>query len=168
MVNSCKAQEANHSRLGKQLKHGLQKAQDKVEKLEGELSDATPDAAAIEVLEEQLKTAQKEQKRCEDIFEDVVAKKLELGDENAVNMRALQAAQREVQDLEFRLAKAQARVRTMQDQREDALKAKNKLLESIKMVEDNKKLWVAEQVNKQAEVDETTARALRACRCVRL
>ena len=152
-VNSCKAQETNHSRLGKQLKHALQKAQDKAEKLEGELSDATPDAAAIEVLEEQLRTAQDEQKRCEDIFEDVVAKKLELGDENSINLRALQAAQREVKDLDFRLTKAQARVRTMQDQREDALRAKNEALESIQRVEDNKKLWLEAQVTKQAEVD---------------
>ncbi|KAJ4412689.1 Structural maintenance of chromosomes protein 6 [Didymella pomorum] len=152
-VNSCKAQETNHSRLGKQLKHALQKAQDKAEKLEGELSDATPDAAAIEVLEEQLRTAQEEQKRCEDIFEDVFAKKVELGDENSVNLRALQTAQREVKDLDFRLTKAQARVRTMQDQREDALRAKNEALESIQRIEDNKKLWLEAQVTKQAEVD---------------
>lgn len=161
-VNSCKAQEANHSRRGKQLKHTLQKAQEKAEKLEGELSDATPDAAAIEVLEEQLKTAQEEQKRCEDIFEDVVAKKLELGDENAINKRALEAAQREAKDLEFRLAKAQARARAMQGQREDALKAKNKLLDSIQRVEDNKKLWLEERVTRQAEVDAKTAQALEA------
>jgi chromosome segregation ATPase len=48
----------------------------------------------------------------------------------------------------------------MQDQREDALKAKNKILDSIQKVEDNKKLWLEEQVTKQAEVDMKTAQAL--------
>jgi chromosome segregation ATPase len=158
-VNSCRAQEANHSRLEKQLKHALQKAQDRVETLEAELSDATPDAAAIEVLEEQLTAAKEEQKRNEEVFEDIATKKIELGDENVINLRALEAAQREVQDLEFKLGKAQAKVRSMQGKREDALKAKNKALESIQAVEDNKKLWVDERASKQAIVDEYIAEA---------
>ncbi|KAF1928879.1 structural maintenance of chromosomes protein 6 [Didymella exigua CBS 183.55] len=159
-VKFCRAQETNHVRVGKQLKHYHQGAQDRVEQLEAELSDATPDAAAIEVLEEQLKTAQEELRRCEDIFEDVVAKKLELGDENASNKRALEVAQQEAKDVEFQLSKAQARVRTMQGKREDALKAKNSILESIQAIESNKKLWEDEQISRQAEVDEKIAEAL--------
>ncbi|UPX19353.1 RNA helicase [Ascochyta rabiei] len=158
-VNACKAREANHSRLKKQLQHALQKAQDRMERLEADLSDATPDAAAIEVLEEQLATAKEDQKRCEDVYEDMVEKKLSLGDENAINKRALDAAQKEVEDLQFKLAKAQAKVRTMQGKREDALKAKNKALESIQAVEENRKLWEDERVQKQAIVDERIAEA---------
>lgn len=160
-VNSCKANEANHSRLGKQMQRELQAAQVRAENLEAELNDATPDAAAIEVLEEQLRSAQEEQKRCEDIFEDMAVKKYSLGAENADNKRALEVAQQEVKDLEFQLNKAQARVRTMQGKREDALKAKNKALESIQLVEDNKKLWTDELANKQAAVDGEIAQAVR-------
>lgn len=158
-VNACRAREANHSRLGKQLQHAHQKAQERMETLEAELSDATPDAATIEVLEEQLNTAKEEQKRNEEVYEDMVDKKVTLGDENRVNKQALEAAQAEVQDLQFKLSKAQAKVRTMQGKREDALKAKNKALESIQAVEDNKKLWEEERVKKQAIVDETMAEA---------
>ena len=62
-----------------------QAAQERVERLEAELSDATPDAAAIEVLEDQLKVAREEQNRCEEVFEDMIEKKVELGAENKVN-----------------------------------------------------------------------------------
>lgn len=159
-VNKCKANEANYSRLAKQLQREVQGAQDRVEMLESELSDATPDAAAIEVLTDQIRAAKEEQQRCENVYEDMVEKKMELGAENAANKRALEVAQREVKDLEFRLTKAQAKVKAMQDQREDALKAKNKALASIEAVEENKKLWVAERVSKQAEVDRKTAEAI--------
>ncbi|KAH6637581.1 dna repair protein-like protein rad18 [Boeremia exigua] len=159
-VNKLKATEANHSRLGKQLQHSHQAAQDRVEALEAELSDATPDAAAIEVLEDQLRTARDEQKRCEEVYEDMVEQKMELGAENATNKQALDDAQKEVKDLEFRLTKAQARVRAMQSKREDALKAKNKAIDSIKAVEDNKKLWIDERVSKQAEVEKRIADAM--------
>lgn len=158
-VNTCKANEANHSRRGKQMQRELQAAQVRAENLEAELNDATPDAAAIEVLEEQLRTAQEELKRCEDVYEDIAEKKFSLGEENADNKRALDVAQQEVKDLEFQLNKAQARVRTMQGKREDALRAKNKALESIQAVENNKKLWEDERISKQADVDEKIADA---------
>lgn len=141
------------------MQRQVQAAQDRVERLEGELSDATPDAAAIEVLEDQLSTAREEQKRCEEVYEDMVEQKMELGAENAANKQALDNAQREVKDLEFQLTKAQARVKAMQDKREDALKAKNKALDSIRAVEENKLLWVEEQVSKQAAVDKQIAEA---------
>ena len=137
-----------------------QAAQERVERLEAELSDATPDAAAIEVLEDQLKVAKEEQNRCEEVYEDMVEKKVELGAENAVNKQKLDEAQRAVKDLEFQLTKAQARVKVMQGKREDALKAKNKALESIRAVEENKTLWVEEMVNKQAAVDRQIEQAV--------
>lgn len=131
-----------------------------MEKLEADLSDATPDAAAIEVLEEQLNTAKEDQKRCEDVYEDMVAKKIDLGDENAINKRALDAAQKDVEDLQFRLTKAQAKVRTMQGKREDALKAKNLALDSVSKIEANRREWEDERNKRQATVDETIARAM--------
>ncbi|KAF2630071.1 dna repair protein-like protein rad18 [Macroventuria anomochaeta] len=158
-VNACRAREANRSRLGKQLQHALQKAQDRMETLEAELSDATPDAAAIEVLEDQLRTASEDQKRCEEVYEDMVVKKMDLGNDNATNKKELDTAQAELEGLKFKLGKAQAKVRTMQSKREDALRAKNKALDSIKAVEDNKKLWEDERVSKQAEVDKIAAEA---------
>lgn len=159
-VNICRANEANHSRRKKQLQYALQKAQDRMEKLEADLSDATPDAAAIEVLEEQLNTAKEDQKRCEDVYEDMVARKIDLGDENVINKRALDAAQKDVEDLQFRLTKAQAKVRTMQGKREDALKAKNLALDSVSKIEANRKEWEEERNKRQATVDETIARAM--------
>ncbi|KAJ8107041.1 hypothetical protein OPT61_g9137 [Boeremia exigua] len=158
-VNKCKTAEVNHSRLGKQRQHAHQAALDRVEQLEAELSDATPDAAAIEVLEDQMRTAREEQKRYEEIFEDMVERKLELGNENAANKHALEVAQQELKDLDFRLTKAKARLKAMTDKRDDALRAKNTAMDSIKAVEDNKKLWVDERAVKQAEVDKRTDEA---------
>jgi chromosome segregation ATPase len=158
-VKACKAREQNHSRYKRQLQVALQKAQERMEKLEADLSDATPDAAAIEVLEDQLNTAKQDQQNSEGVFEDIVEKKITLGDENRIHKRELEAAQREVAELEFKLTKAQGKVKLMQGKREDALKAKNKALESIHNVKENKKLWEDERVIKQADVDKTTGEA---------
>lgn len=128
-----------------------------MESLEAELNDATPDAAAIEVLEEQLNTARQAQQHNEGVYEDMVERKITLGEDNAANKRAMEAAQAEVEELRFKLTKAQARVRTMQGKREDALKAKNKSLESIQAIQANRQEWEEDRASRQADVDEAIA-----------
>lgn len=56
-----------------------------MESLEAELHDATPDATAIEVLEDQLRTANEDHKRIEGVLDDMGDKKCSLDEDNAAN-----------------------------------------------------------------------------------
>jgi uncharacterized protein YoaH (UPF0181 family) len=161
--NACRDAEREHVRQGSQLKLRHQRAQDAVERLEGELSDATPDAAAIEVVEEQLETAQEELTRVEGVFEDMVLQRDKLNEEAVASKKALEEAQVAGEDLKAKLDKAQGRVRILQGKREDALRAKNQILESIARMEENKTAWVEARDERQREVDSTVEQAMTVC-----
>ena len=162
-LNACRDAEQKHVRQGSQLKLRHQRAQDVVERLEGELSDATPDAAAIEVLQEQLDTAQEELTRVEGVFEDMVLQRDRLNEEATASKRALEEAQIAGEDLKAKLDKAHGRVRILQGKREDALRAKNQILESIARMEENKGAWVEARDERQREVDSTVEQARTVC-----
>jgi len=115
-----------------------------VDRLEGELSEATPDAAAIEVLEEELANVKEELKRAEDVYEDLEARKLELNDENRANKREMDRTSEAVKGLEFRLEKAQSTVRKLQGTREEELKAKNDAISKVAKARDLRPAWVEE------------------------
>jgi chromosome segregation ATPase len=162
-LNACRDAEQKHVRQGNQLKLRHQRAQDAVERLEGELSDATPDAAAIEVLQEQLDTAQEELTRVEGVFEDMVLQRDKLNEEAVASKRALEEAQVASEDLKSKLDKAHGRVRILQGKREDALRAKNQMLESIARMEENRAAWVEARDERQQEVDSTVEQARTVC-----
>lgn len=162
-VNTWKAREQDHNAGKKRLKLAHQKIQDTVERLETELSEATPDAAAIEVLEELLGVAQEELKRAEGIFEDLVLQEDQLGAENRVNKNNLTEAQKLVQEFEFKLEKAQSTVRRLQDHREDALKAKNKAIAQVAVVDENKSVWETARDEAQQSIDAAIEAAKKVC-----
>lgn len=112
------------------------------------------------MLEDQLRTANEDHKRIEGVLDDMGDKKCSLDEDNAANKRKLEAAQREVEDVLFKLKKAQAKVKAMQGKREDALKAKNKALESIQRFEKNRQEWEDERVRVQAIVDRKIAEVM--------
>jgi chromosome segregation ATPase len=161
--NACRDAEQVHIRQGKQLKVRHQRAQDAVERLEGELSDATPDAAAIEVLQEQLDSAQEELQRVEGVFEDMVLQRDKLNEESSTSKKALEEAQIASEDLKAKLNKAHAKVRTLQSRRTEALTKKNQILATIARMEENKAAWVEARDERQREVDSTIEQARTVC-----
>src|SRR5437899_2080581 len=88
-VNTCKTQQSNHERQKRILQVNFQRAQDKVDRLEGELSEATPDAAAIEVLGDALKNAKEELQRASGVFEDMVFQRVQLNEEARANKTSM-------------------------------------------------------------------------------
>ncbi|CAO2656318.1 Nn.00g051210.m01.CDS01 [Neocucurbitaria sp. VM-36] len=162
-VNTCKAQQQNHQRQRKFLQVSFQKAQDKVDRLESELSEATPDAAAIEVLEDALANAQEELQRAEGVFEDMVLQRDKLDAEAKANKKTMEDAQRAVQSLEFKLQKAHATVRRLQGQREDELKKKNHAIAQVAAAQENREIWAEEMRKAQVEVDTATEDARSIC-----
>jgi chromosome segregation ATPase len=162
-LNACKTREQDHLRKQKQLKIAFQQASDTVGRLEDELSKATPDAAAIDVLRETLTEAQEELEHAEGVYEDMILQRDKLSAECKEDMRKLQDAQAVVADLEFRLNKAQATVRKYQGQREDNLKKKNHAISQVTAAEENRALWVAEHVKVQKDVDALIEKAEGEC-----
>lgn len=162
-VNTCRAQQQNHEKQRKILQVNFQKAQDKVDRLEGELSEATPDAAAIEVLKDTLANAQEELQRTEGLFEDMVVQRDEVNRDAKASKITMEDAQKAVQNLEFKLQKAHATVRRLQGQREDELKKKNHAIAQVAAAQENRDIWAEEMRKAQVEVDTATEDAKTIC-----
>lgn len=162
-VTTCKTRQQNHQRQKKILQLSFQKAQDKVDRLEGELSDATPDAAAIEVLQDALVNAQEELQRASGVYEDMVLQRDRLNSEARSNKRNMEEAQGALKELEFKLNKAQSTVRKLQGQREDELKKKNQAIARVVAAEENRAIWVEAVKAAQVEVDTVTNDARSMC-----
>jgi chromosome segregation ATPase len=146
-VNSCKGRERDHERQKKALKYASQQSSDKVDRLEDELSKATPDAAAIEVLEEELEQAKDELKRVGDVYVDVETRKAELNEENKSNKQEMDRTSTAVKELTQRLGKAQVTVQKMQDTREIQLKKKNNAIAKVATATEFRQPW-ADEVDK--------------------
>ncbi|KAL5121033.1 Structural maintenance of chromosomes protein 6 [Pleosporales sp. CAS-2024a] len=162
-LNESKAVELDHVREGKRLKIAYQKAQDALGQFEEELSKATPDAAAIEILEASLADAEKALKQVGGVYMDTVVRRDQLNAENKENKKKLDKAQAVVEDLEFKLSKAQATVRMYQGQREEDLKKKNLAIAQVEAAEENKKGWVEERISRQVHVESLTRKAEAQC-----
>jgi chromosome segregation ATPase len=162
-LNESRAKEQDHERQSKRLKLAYQRAADVMGRLEEELSAATPDAAAIDVIQESLTEAQEALKEAEGVYEDLLVQRDKLNTENKENKKRLETAQAAVADLEFKLNKAQSTVRQYQGKREEDLRKKNQAIAQVTAAEENKAVWVQERSDRQAEVDTFTATAEAEC-----
>ena len=162
-LDECKGKELDHVRRKKQLKIEMQQTQSAVDRLEGELSDSTPDAAAIEVLQESLTAAETELGRAEKLYEDLV---IQVDQHNVIireNKTRMDDAQAIVKELGFKLNKALATVKKYLSQREEDLKNKNSAIAQISTVESNRALWEEAQRDAQADLDAKVLEAQAEC-----
>lgn len=162
-VNACKGREFDHERQKKALKIAMQHASDTLDRLEGELSEATPDASAIEVAREMLKNAENEKRIVEGLFEDLQVRKIELNEQNRVNKREMEEAQQVAGDLKFKLEKAESTVRRYQSKREDELREKNSAILKVERAEAVRKEWEDNVAELQKELEEVIEGAKGVC-----
>ncbi|KAL6149920.1 Structural maintenance of chromosomes protein 6 [Exserohilum turcicum] len=162
-VNACKTRERDHEREKKALKVALQHATDNLDRLEGELSEATPDASAIEVAREMLDNAKEEYQRLEGLFEDLQLRKHQLNEENQNNKCKMEEAQRSVEELKFRLEKARSTVRKLQSTREDELKEKNDAIARVAKARAVRLEWEANAEELRRELEEVIEGARGVC-----
>jgi chromosome segregation ATPase len=153
-VNICNIQIRDHERQKRALQIAHQRASNDLDQLENELDKATPDAAAIEVLEEELANAQGELKICEGIFEDLQTQKGRFDKDNRANKDEMGKAQELVKSHKDRLKKAQETVRILQGTREEELKKKNEKIEMLASAEEHKKVFQADLAARQADLAE--------------
>ncbi|EMD68806.1 hypothetical protein COCSADRAFT_109770 [Bipolaris sorokiniana ND90Pr] len=152
-VNECKRREVDHEREKKTLKIAMQQASDNLDRLEGELSEATPDASAIEVAREALETAKEEFKSLEGVFEDITTRKFELNEENRANKDEVDKKYATAEELKFKLNKADITVRQLQSKREDELREKNESIAKVERAKAVRKEWEnsVEELRKELE-----------------
>jgi DNA repair exonuclease SbcCD ATPase subunit len=134
-----------------------------VDRLEGELSEATPDAAQIEVLEAQLEEARDELKRVGDVYVDVEAKKAELDGENKINKQEMDRAAQAVKELQKRSTKAQELEQKLNSTREDHLLQKNKAFTNVEKAKGFRQAWVEEVDEVKKHLEETIAETENIC-----
>lgn len=162
-VNACKRREADHERQKKALKLAMQRASDNLDRLEGELSEATPDASAIEVAREMLKSAEHDKQIVVGLCEDLEVRKIELNDQNRANKREMEEAQQVVGDLKFKLEKAESTVRKFQSKREDELREMNSCIHKVERAEAVRKEWEDNVEELQKELEEVIEGAKGVC-----
>lgn len=163
LLERCKTTGKEHQKQQRELVVAKQKADGAVERLEWELSDAIPDAATIEVLEESLTSAEQELKRVVDVLEDLVVAK-DVADRNSkAGKKNLEEAQAMLSNLDSELAEARSAVRTLQHQREDDLKKKNAAITEVAAAEANQNDWELQREVVQQKVDNQTTAAMNLC-----
>jgi DNA repair exonuclease SbcCD ATPase subunit len=134
-----------------------------VDRLEDELSKATPDAAAIEVLEEELEQAKGELERVSDVYVDVEAKKAELNEEQKINKLEMDQASKAVEELQWKLNKAQSMVQKLQGTREEHLKQKNEAIAKVDKARGLRQPWEEEVDGVKQQLEETIQDAQAIC-----
>jgi chromosome segregation ATPase len=162
-VHTCKSRELDHHRQKKALQLALQRASANVDRLEGELSEATPDAAQIEVLEAQLEETKDELKRVGDVYVDVEARKAELDGENKINKQEMDRAAKAVKELQQRSTKAQELKQKLNGTREDRLLQKNKAFTAIEKAREFRQPWVEEVDEVKKQLEKTIADTEKIC-----
>ena len=159
-VSRCERLIKDHATQKRRLNLALQRAQERVDKLESELSAATPDAGVIEDLEESLKEVQGEKKFTEDQFEDITNEKDRLNRTARTQKNELDAATQQLTDLKGKLDVAQGKVDKLTSKRATALRHKNDAFQAVTDAQANKAEWEQKRQEQLAVVEEDTSAAL--------
>ena len=109
-VKDCERQEAEHKKQKRDLQVEQQKASAILDRLEGELSEATPDASAIKEAERDLEDAKAQAETAKVVLDDVGDQIVEYDTSNRMHKREMDDAANRVADLESQLNKAKETV----------------------------------------------------------
>ncbi|KAF2267665.1 dna repair protein-like protein rad18 [Lojkania enalia] len=159
-VKSRRCDIQNHDKEKRQLKIQFQTAQESVERLESELSAATPNAGMIEQLEEALRDVQNEKDFEEGQYQDTIIEKDKLNAEARGSKSSLEEAQDRLSSLNIALGKAASKADKMARKREEVLREKNRALEEVHAAERNKTEWEQKRGAQLGIVEENTQYAM--------
>jgi chromosome segregation ATPase len=127
----CQTAINTHKRNHTMLKADLQRAEDRVEKLESELDGDDVEDGRLEALKGYLADAEGDVKVYEDTFKNSVIEKDKLNAISAAKKRELEAVKERVADHEAKLNKARVKLRNVTSAQRMALTEKNGAIERI-------------------------------------
>jgi chromosome segregation ATPase len=140
-----------------------QQAQENVERLEAELSAATPDDGMIEQLEAMLQEAENEKAFEEGQYQDIVVQGDELDKQAKTQKRSLEDVQRRVGTVNMELGKARTKADQLKNKREEALRNKNEALDQVQAAQHNKTQWEQARGDQQAKIEGVASEAAQIC-----
>ena len=162
-MDDCARRETEHKRQKKNLHIEQQKASANLDRLEGELSEATPDASVIKEAERDLEDAKKQAEKEAELLEDVKKQLAEYNTDNQVHKREVDEATDRVAHLESKLGKAKQTVQSFQIKRDEALKAKNEAIKAVEAAEENKNEWIKHLTEQRVDLDQIVQEARQIC-----
>ncbi|CAI6338829.1 unnamed protein product [Periconia digitata] len=153
-VNDCQASLAEHAKEKKTLKVKMDRAQDDMTRLEGEVAASIPDAAMVEQLEVELKEAQANLEADERQYEDLTTALDEANTESRTHKTEVDRLSRVLDEVQYRSEQVKARLATLSQKRDEALRAKNKALDEVQAAETNKTEWENKRAAQQLQLDD--------------
>ncbi|KAF2121829.1 dna repair protein-like protein rad18 [Lophiotrema nucula] len=141
LIDDSKRSIQDHEKQKRRLYISKQKAQDHVEKLEADLSAATPDAGMIEQLEENLKEVREEKNFEEEQYQDNVNEKDKADKESRASKASLERAQDRLSELNTARAKAAKKAEKLGEKRDAALRAKTDAVAAVERARSHKAEW---------------------------
>ncbi len=130
-VNRCSQATNRHHRDQRDSRAKKQRAQELVERLRDELEAETPQDGKLEALQVQLQEAEEESEMHARSYTDAVEAKDGLNDAQKQLKSQLDAAQREIEEAEAKVHKADLKTQKLREKRHTALLQKNVALQRI-------------------------------------
>jgi chromosome segregation ATPase len=140
-----------HKRKARDITAQIQRQELEVEKLQDELEAATPQTGTLEALQTLLKEQQAADRLHAATFQDSVVAKDQINREQHVLKRQLSEMDAVLEEIEAKIAKANARVVKLEEKRHQAVLAKN---DKIARIEDAKERLqeIQTECDEQAEI----------------
>lgn len=167
-IQICKRNVHEHSRQGRNLNVAWQQAQENVERLEAELSTATPDDGMIEQLETMLQEAEREKEFEEGQYQDLILQGDELDKQAKTQKKSLEDVQRRIATVNMELGKARSKADQLKNKREEALRNKNEALEQVQAAQHNKTQWDQARGAQQVKLEGVASEAAQICQRVQV
>lgn len=152
-TNACQAKIRDYNTVKKNLKQQMDRAQDQVDILDGEVAAAVPDTAQLEQLEKELEDFEEQLKLDEEQMQDLVSENAHVGRESKEHKRKVEQATQAVKDLEAKLEQCKANEHTLKQKREQALRRKNKAIEQVQEAGLTRANWQERRDELQVQLD---------------
>ncbi|KAL5392008.1 hypothetical protein PMIN06_007707 [Paraphaeosphaeria minitans] len=139
--NACQARLRNHNTSKKTLGERMEQAQEDVDRLDGEVAAAVPDTAQLEQLEKELDDFQQQLQLDKDQYEDLIGEKDSASKNSKEHKQAADNATRVVKALRDKLDKCRQEAHARTQEREKALRQKNRAIDHVQKAEETKLAW---------------------------
>ncbi|KAK4994643.1 Structural maintenance of chromosomes protein 6 [Elasticomyces elasticus] len=124
-MNRCKQATVRHARDAKELQLQFQRAEEEVERLQDEIEQETPQDGRLDGLKEELAEAEASTRMIQRSYEDGVVARDKLNETARDLKRRMDAIQREVDEGNARILKAEKKIKKLGDLRQARLQEKN-------------------------------------------
>lgn len=155
VAKCCQSAIKRHVNEQKEHRINLQRIEDEIARLEGEIEADTADDVALNELKLQLETAKEEEETAASSYQDAVNAKDEYNELATELKRRMDTSQAEVDEIKHKIQKTELRSQQRAQQRETALREKNEAIDLLEAAKHDK-TELEQQRQAQAEIIQET------------